>query len=81
MACYGDWHTCENVSKRQLTILVNEVMVQHNVWLADMVEPCVLGLDMLGWLGAKLLLRSPEPTKLFTVDTGVGIGAMLPQAT
>lgn len=37
--------------KRQLTITVNGVMVEHEVWTADMVKPCILGLDTLGCLG------------------------------
>lgn len=50
--------------KKQLTISVNGVTVEQDVWLADITEPCTLGLDALEQLGAtvdtvtKLLLFS-----------------------
>lgn len=36
------------------TVTVTKVPVEQDVWLADIVEPCILGLDALGPFGATM---------------------------
>lgn len=40
------------LGKKQLTIIVIRVPVVQNVWFADILELCILGLDALGQLSA-----------------------------
>lgn len=39
-------------AKEQLSISVNGIMVEQEVWLTDIVEPLILGLDILAQLEA-----------------------------
>lgn len=46
--------------KKQLTILVNRVTKEHVVWLLDIVELFILGLDALGQLGATVAIMCKQ---------------------